>query len=251
MKILSFIMLLTVFLAQDCKNRTNKESLPELETTEVMPVIKIVKNPCFGKCPTYAMTIQNDGKVEFVGRANVDKLGTFVKQLSTDQVALLIGRLNAAKFWEMEDKYLSGLADTPRVIISQLRKDSSKTVTGDHARPESLKLIQKTLDKIAESKEGWKKTKDPLFDDKGNMPKHYIKNEIIAKFEKGADVEAALLTKKQFGIKVKKRVAPNVDMWVLTYDTTRVNPELMILQVKKMPGVVGAEFNKRLAPRDH
>ncbi len=250
MKLLSFIFLLTVFLAQDCK-RKNKNSLPEMETSEVMKVVRLTKNPCFGKCPVYSITLYNNGKAEYVGRANVKKMGTFTKEIPTEQVADILRRLNAANFWGMDGMYISPLADTPKIIITQFRKDTSKVVRGDHARPKALQDIEKTLAEIAEDKEGWTKIKDHPLPNANKLPAHFIKNEIIAKFEKGTDVKASVESKKQFGISIKKRVAPNLDMYVLTYDTIRVSPERMLMQVKKMPGVVGAEFNKQLAPREH
>ncbi|MFT4667967.1 MAG: hypothetical protein ACI8YQ_003475 [Polaribacter sp.] len=250
MKLLSFILLLTVFLAQDC-NRKNKASLPEMETSEVMRVVKLTNNPCFGKCPVYSLTLYNNGKAEYVGQANVKRMGTYTKEIPTEQVADILMRLNAANFWEMEDRYISKLADTPKIIITQFRKDTSKIVRGDHVRPAALLEIEKTLAEIAENEEGWEKIKDHPTQDVNKLPSHFIKNEIIAKFEKGTDVEAAVESKKQFGISIKKRVAPNLDMYVLTFDTIRVNPGRMLSQVKKMPGVIEAQFNKQLAPREH
>jgi len=251
MKLLSFIFLVTIFLAQDC-NRKGKDSLPEMESSEVMRVVKMTKNPCFGKCPVYTLTLFNNGKAEYVGQANVDKMGTFTKQIPTEQVADILRRLNAAKFWEMNDKYISPLADTPKIIISQFRKDTFKTVRGDNERPQALLDIEKTLVDIATNAEGWTKIKDhPYEGNENRLPSYIIKNEIIASFEKGTDVEASVASKKQFGISIKKRVAPNLDMYVLTYDTIRVSPERMLMQVEKMPGVKKAQFNKQLAPREH
>lgn len=251
MKILSFILLFTVFLAQDCKNRKNTESIPEMNSTEVIPVLKLMTNACFGKCPMYALTLYNNGKAEYVGRANVDKMGTFTKQIPTEDVANLIKKFNEAKFWEMDDRYISDLSDTQKILITQFRNDKSKTVTGDHVRPESLKNLQKLMELIANNKEGWTKTKDHPTEKEDRAPSYLIKNEIIVKFDKGTDVEASVATKKQFGISIKKRVAPNLDMYVLTYDTIRINPERMISHVKKMPGVNTAEFNKQLKTREH
>ncbi|MFK7808737.1 MAG: DUF6438 domain-containing protein [Saprospiraceae bacterium] len=251
MKILSFILLLTVFLAQDCKNRKNKESLPEMESSEVIPVVKLMKNACFGKCPMYSLTLYNNGKAEYVGRANVEKLGTFTKQIPTEKVASILRQLNAVKFWDMEDKYMSELSDTQKTIMTQFRKDTSKTVTGDHARPDILKPIEKELIAIADDSADWTKTKDHPQGANKQLPKHFIKNEIITEFEKDIDVKAAVATKKQFGLEIKKKIAPNLDMYVLTYDTMRVKPQMMLMQVKRIKGVTKAEFNKRLEPREH
>ena len=86
MKFLSFVFLLTIMLAQDCNSRKNKKSdIPEMNTSEVMPVIKMMKNPCFGKCPMYALTLYNNGDAEYVGRANVEKLGTYTKKIETEK----------------------------------------------------------------------------------------------------------------------------------------------------------------------
>jgi Domain of unknown function (DUF6438) len=253
MKFLSLVFLLTIAMAQDCKSRKNTETtIPEMNTSEVLPVIRIMKNPCFGKCPMYALTLYNNGLAEYVGRANVEKMGTFTKQIETEKVALLLQQFNAIGFWEMDAKYVSDLSDSQKTIITLMRKDSTKTVTGDHARPESLQKIEKMLVKIADSTEGWTKTKNhPSEPTEGNLPSYVIKNEIIANFEKDTDVAASVATKAAEGLSIKHRIAPNLDMWLLTFDTLRTEPTMMLRIVKKLPGVKGAEFNKQLKPREH
>ena len=243
-------MLLSILWAKECRHK-NCDKLPEMNTEEVMPVIKMMKNPCFGRCPIYAITLYNDGKVEYVGRDNVTKMGTFTKQIPTDTIAALLHRFHAIKFWEMQDRYKSELADSPKTIITLFQKDTSKTVRGDHSRPAKLIAIEKSLVALADSEEGWTKIEDHPYEQE-KLPDYVIKDEIITKFAKDIDVERFVERhKKSYGLAIKKRVAPNSDLWLLSFDTNKINPAIMLIQLKRMPEVVEAEFNKRIKPREH
>lgn len=245
MKVLSFLFVMTIMLAQDCRNSNNSNNDPK----EVMPVIKMVKNACFGRCPVYSLTIHNDGNVVYVGNSNTPKMGTFAKQIPTEDMAALLKEFDAINFWEMDEVYPSQMQDLPKTIITLMRKDTSKSVTGDHFRPQSLMALDKKLVDIADSKEGWTLTEKHK--DAKALPDYFIKDEIITKFGPNVMIEQYIKDHEKYGMAIKKKVAPNLDLWIITYDTTTMDPSLMLRYMKNSVEVAEAEFNKELSPREH
>ncbi len=246
MKVLTIIMMMTVVLAQDCRDG-KKDSKPP---SEVLPVIEMTKNPCFGRCPIYSMTIYNNGKVKYVGQRFTIKLGTFTKQIPMEEVADLVKGFEAIDFWNMPDKYPSQLTDLPKTNIKLYREDKThKSVSGDTFRPEPLLKMDERLASIADSEDGWSLTKK--HPEAKPLPHNFIKNEIITQFTPGTDIPDFVQKRAHYNLAVKKRVAPNLDMWVLTFDTTKIDPSLMLMVLKETPEVKEAEFNKKLSPREH
>jgi Domain of unknown function (DUF6438) len=62
--ILTFVGCLTTIPAL-CKNRV------------VMDEFSLERTECFGPCPVYKVTIRLDGSVRYVGKKNVQRIGTY------------------------------------------------------------------------------------------------------------------------------------------------------------------------------
>ena len=248
MKVLSILLLTTILLAQDCRKRSSQK-IDSNNVEEVMPVIQMVKNPCFGRCPIYSLTIYNDGKVVYVGQRFTQKMGTYTKQISTEEVAAYLKLFDLMDFWNMDEVYPTQLPDLAKTNMTLFKKDTSKTVTGDNFRPEALLVADKELVTLADSEEGWTLTK--AHPDAGKLADDLIKNEIITKFKPDIDIPDFIESQAHLGLTIKKRVAHNLDLWLLTFDTDKINPDLMLKQLKEAPEILEAEFNKQLSPREH
>lgn len=251
MKLISSILLvLFILLAIACNRGHHKNNSGNDSTTtnEVTKAIEMYKGPCFGQCPIYTMSIYTDGKVEYNGQRFTDKIGVFTKKISTDRVKDLLEDLEKMKFWEMQEWYKGNLPDLAKTHITYTKGDQTKTVKGDNTRPELLKALDKKLVAIAGS-DDWTLIKK--HEDKVAYPDYTIKEEIIVSFESDIDIPNFITSKKQYDLEIKKRVAPNLDMWVLTYDLDKINPTDMLNMLQTSNGVKQAEFNKRINPREH
>ncbi len=251
MKVYAILMVLAIFLAQDCNNRTTDTSSSDnttIDLGEKRVLIKLKKNPCFGKCPIYDMTIFTDGYVEFNGQRFTDKLGKFSKKIPEFVVAGLYKEFEAIGFMKMEENFPSKLPDLPKTRITfHPDAKTQRTVVGDSFRPEELLALDKKLTEIAMS-EGW-----TLLEKKENsdeLPDHFIRDQIIAKFNKDIDIPTYIESHKKYGLDIKKRVAPKLDLWLLTFDTLKINPSDMLLLLKDADEVEEAEFNKQLNNRN-
>lgn len=136
-----------------CCKKTVKTSASEMKDS-----VSIVyqKTQCYGRCPAYTMTINNDGKVLFEGEANVDKIGKFSLQLSPEEIDTLIIEFGKAHFFELEDRYYKNLTDLPTTFITYTRGEKTKKITDYYGAPKRLKVLEAKIEEIVEKK-GWQK----------------------------------------------------------------------------------------------
>ena len=119
-------------------------------------------------------------------------------------------------------------------------------MTGDNQRPEALLALDKKLVDIAMS-EGW--TLIEPNEDTKPLADYIIKNEIIAKFNPDIDIPDYIRSQSEYGLDIKKRIAPKSDLWLLTFDTLKISPTDMLLRLQDAREVEVAEFNKQLDQR--
>lgn len=120
-------------------------------------VLTFEKTPCFGRCPTYKMTIQGNGKCILVGEKNTAHIGHFEKQLTKEEVTSIFTDLKNAGYDTLQEKYLSRATDLPMTIYSLTENGKTKSVTSQQGQPESLIELDKRLSAIAEA-EDWKQS---------------------------------------------------------------------------------------------
>lgn len=140
------------FLAFFFSCNTTQEIPSDLSTLK--KEISMDKNPCFGTCPYYTLTIYENGIASFDGKKDVDKLGLHVKKLTAKEYEGVHRAFESSNFFELKDNYPSDLADLPKTVITYQKDGKSKSVTGDIARPSIVLGLDKILTQIAES-DGW------------------------------------------------------------------------------------------------
>ena len=73
-----YILILLVFaFFGACKTSTIVDTVEETEK-----IFSYSKSPCFGRCPTYGITLLNDGTLKYDGKAHAKKLGQYETNLS-------------------------------------------------------------------------------------------------------------------------------------------------------------------------
>ncbi|MDF2438551.1 MAG: hypothetical protein K0Q95_2927 [Bacteroidota bacterium] len=118
-------------------------------------VIGYEKGACFGTCPVFKMTLNAEtNKATYVGTAHVDKVGTYEKAISDEEIMKLKAEFDKAKFLDMNDVYTNEISDLPSTYVSFSMNGKTKTVKERYHAPKELKELELILDKIANS-EGW------------------------------------------------------------------------------------------------
>jgi hypothetical protein len=132
----------------------------------IPPPAKIIleRTRCFGICPAYKVTIQADGKVEFVGEKFVNAIGLQQKTISSKKVALMVDAADNINFFDLKGNYdcLEG-ANYTTVTLTISRYGDTRKIVHYHgcqsANKEELAALTQLEDKIDELSEiaEWKK----------------------------------------------------------------------------------------------
>lgn len=140
----------------------NTELLTQTKYSSNNPVITLERTVCFGKCPSYILTIFGDGKAIYKGRKFVDMIGASEKKLPLSAIDSLIAAFEKADFFNLQNEYTAGVTDLPTTIVSIKWNGKEKKVVDYYKAPASLRELEKKIDEIAgtNSTEGWRKISD-------------------------------------------------------------------------------------------
>jgi hypothetical protein len=139
--------------------------------------VKLERTGCFGNCPSYSVTIDGSGRVEWIGHTNVLAMGRHTAKVSRFELDELSRRLDRARFFE-RDEYgelpqkpecqtvgstttcsfgtsVSICSDTSHAIITAVRGVQRQKIDNDHCneRPE-LDTLEQYIDRITNT-EAW------------------------------------------------------------------------------------------------
>jgi len=252
----NFMKYLTLFVISlaiiSCKSKKEiasevtpvQESVAEVSSD---PLIAFSKGACFGKCPVYSLTISQGGDMVYEGKRHTEKMGKHTKKLDLESTNELIALFEEYKFMQLKDLYESSVADLPSATISYTKDGVTKTVVGKMERPERVLNLQKKLELIANSNQGW----TLIEASKNNIPEEkLIKNQIIIS-TKGGPQLAKWFDKMRVnhGIRIVKRLSAATDSWLISYNTKEYEPEDMLHLIRSNDFVTSAEFNKETEKR--
>ncbi|MEO1516994.1 MAG: DUF6438 domain-containing protein [Bacteroidota bacterium] len=228
-----------LLLASSCYPRKRNVPMDQLGK-----LIEMHKGACFGTCPVYGLVIYENGKVSFDGRMNTDKLGVHSKQLSKKEFKSIQERFEQANLSQYEDNYRSDIHDLPSTKIVYHGKGKSKSIKGDVARPDAVKELEKQLQDIAQS-DGWTLV-EPL---KDAPQDNIVAGEIIVEFHPSADIPDWVHKMEAYGLQLKRQMNKKGNLWLVTYDTSKISPADMLFKIKDTKEVYLAEHNRKVRTR--
>lgn len=203
------------------------------------------QGPCFGKCPVYTLDIKPDGIAHFNGKRFSEKQGKHTKKVSEAEIAELVALFDAANWFKLENNYDSKISDIPSVNIKYRNGDMIKKINFRGDYPEGTPAITKYFSALANS-EGWTKVASTDY----GLPAGTIANELIVKLKRGVDVNEFVASYIKQDMKLKKTLAPTMNMHLVTFDPNTSTPQEMIMWVKEREDVENAEFNKQVDVRE-
>jgi hypothetical protein len=247
-----FIMLSLLLSLSACSTTKN---VFEFKKEDI--VIGLQKGACFGNCSVYNLNIYKNRYVVFEGLINVDKYGVYSKQLSKQEFSDLKTSYDNAGFMNMKDQYSIDIVDMPLITMSYNSNKVMKTILGRSERPDALIKLQLTLEKLSKS-DGWKLEKayeEQSTNDVTNrnleVKDDIIENQVI--IEPSPNIPLAQWFKKyeDYDVQLIKKVAPNLNYWLITYDINKIEPASFIKLLKDDSEIKHAEFNKVISKREH
>ena len=116
--------------------------------------ITLERQPCFGACPVYTVTIHGDGRVEYNGADFVEVTGAQTAAVAPSAVQALADRLTEAGYFDWDDSYMNqDVTDLPYVISSVTLSDgTTKRIEhyhGDGSAPDELTDLENLIDETA------------------------------------------------------------------------------------------------------
>ena len=121
--------------------------------------VVLTRGACLGGCPVYAVTLFEDGRVTFDGRANVARPGRHEGRVATDSVQALVRTLRAHADWTRDGAWVEGtdacgryLPDGPRFTLVVAADGPRRTLEYDAGcvnAPRTLSSLADAVDRAA------------------------------------------------------------------------------------------------------
>jgi len=109
---------------------------------------KIERTSCFGRCPTYEISVFNSGYVLYHGKRNVKLIGFYQTFIGDEQLKLILQKAQEADFFNLDEKYDGNMTDVPSTITVLQQNDNVKLVVDRVRGPEQLKQFQREMDEL-------------------------------------------------------------------------------------------------------
>ncbi len=201
--------------------------------------------PCLGKCPVVNLQINSDGTAMMQGKRYAAKQGKYEKGVTRAQLDELTRLFDSAKWWDMKNRYDSGIADAPQTTVSYRAGDMIKEVSFRAETPEGVQPIFDFFQNFVQS-EGWV----PVRGNNYGLPKGTIASEIILRLKEGADIDALVGEYVKQEMKLVKTVAAGQNMHLVSYNPELSSPQEMMTWLSAREDVQLADFNREVNIRE-
>jgi len=243
---LSTTILLSLLLSLTaCRS---KKEIVQIAPDEVKYSLK--KSACFGKCPVYELNIYEGGRATLNSTKYMTNLGLSEKQLSESTYAELEAAFASSDFHSYPDTIPSLIPDLPSVWVTYFDGTTKKIVYGKEGRPEAVVELEKMMNAIAMS-DGWTTIKPVSKPKVHDSNQGVIESQLIMQPIEDKEITDNWLRRyKQHNLKLIKRLSPDLNYYLLEYDTTTIEPASMLELIQDDPAVKLVQFNKAVTMRE-
>lgn len=116
-------------------------------------MITLTRGACFGFCPAYSVSINEDGEVVYRGERFVHVRGEQRAQISRAEVQRLLDRFDAVNFDDLRDEYRAHVTDLPTYTITLERNGRTKRVLDyggiSAGMPRAVRELMDEVDRVA------------------------------------------------------------------------------------------------------
>ncbi len=204
--------------------------------------------PCFGSCPVYTLTVYDKDLLTYEGKKYTDRMGLYSRFLSKGEKERLQAMMKEVNLWKYQDIYRSQIPDLATVTLTQYEADGrKKSVRGKDGRPDEVVQLEELMREIAESGE-WKKRKDQP--DQPGLSEDEVSGELIVQLKGRVDPQQWVARYAEQGMQIRKKLSPDMAYFLVSFDPNTLPPQQILERVRQDPQVSGAQFNKRLSPRE-
>ncbi len=133
----------------DAETSPPQEEGPAAEYEQVR--IGLERTACYGTCPVYTLTIDQDGRVQYDGKMFVAAEGRRTRQIDPGQVREIVAFALSIDFFGLRNRYEPKMqvADLPTTITSLQLDGRRKRVENYAGAPEQLRRLETMIDEAA------------------------------------------------------------------------------------------------------
>jgi len=156
---ITFTLLIAMALTA-CAQQKKTGSRKSKAVQTAISSISMSRGACFGRCPSYTLTIEENGKAAYQGRTFAPFQGFYEKQFSRNEVAGLFREFSKYRVDTCKNEYTVIIADMPGLDYNLVINGKEKTVHNANFGPEFLSDLSRLVDKTVKIDSSWKKIAD-------------------------------------------------------------------------------------------
>ena len=238
-----YILVLSLFALASCHIAKETSSV-EGDAPQWAPwVIKYERGPCFGECPVYEFYILSDctGLVE--SKHNLLEPGWYHADLDQESIHQILSDIEPTTWWNEDMSEQPEIADLPTSNIVYKHKDGLRwmSVQGQISN-QVADVFQKIEHLVREAR--WTPSALRPF-----QPDVAEPTDVIVQLKEGVNVQDWMKKYDRFGIKLKKRVSPQMQFYVVSKDPGKGVANDFLQFIKLDPDVMEAQWDHPVTPR--
>jgi hypothetical protein len=244
MKYQFYIAVTFIFLVLSC--HTSKSRVPDTRnTTGLWPwVIKYDRGSCFGECPVYTFYLLADHHGLIDVRYNLLEPGWYEADLDQEAVHQLISDIEPESWWNQDLSDLPEIADLPGLSLLYKHKDGLRWIATRGKMSGSMTDVFQNLDHMV-TEARWKPTQQrPL------NPEIPEPTDVLVQLKEGVDIQMWMKKFEHYGIRLKKKVAPKMQFYVVSKDPSIGSANDFLQYIKLDPEVIEAQWDHALSSRN-
>lgn len=244
MKFLILTGLIAVTMIASCKmfRASNEKTDPEPEWVPWM--LKYERGPCFGQCPVYTFYLLSDGSGLVESRYNLLEPGWYHAVLDQEAVHEILNDIEPESWWDENLSEEPQIADLPGMSMLYKHENGLRwfSIQG-RISDRVAKVFQKVEHLVSEGR--WQITKMRPLDPDVPEP-----TDVIVQLKEGVDIHTWMKKYEQFGIRLKSRVAPQLQYYVVSKVAGMGAANDFLQYIKLDEEVIDAQWDSELSPRN-
>lgn len=239
---LLFTSFLSLLVLPSCKQNS---AVQESDQKPREIVFQLTKGACYGQCPVFDLYVFNTGKAMYHGKKFIDPEGAFEGKI--DKALMKEIMIETAKILKPLPSDSVFATDLPMIKLGYRNEKKFCVWEGQGHLPKSVM----TLDSLAHeviSSTAWEpvETSELLL-----LKKTLLPGEILLQLKEGFSIEQLETQYLAYQVTRVRRVTPNRNYWLITFDHRAIEPQVMLKYIKEDPMVVDAQFNQKLELREN
>ncbi len=236
MKYLPIFCMLPFFLLQACGSTTSSEAL-SVENTHRL--VEMEKGPCFGRCPIFTLTVYENGVVRYVGERFSDRMGTWGRNLTEEELLSIKELVGHDELWRMPSDFPTRIPDLPLVTITIFEDGEThqKSIAGREGRPALVVDLEAALDDLLQRGE-WIELE--AFD--YGLPEGALPDHLAILLYPRMYIQDLEYRYSQQDLRFQKRLADTSAFWLATFDPQVTHPQEMQYLLQADTAVRQVEF---------